>query len=101
MQHNVLAVAAIGNPQRFFDDLQKEGIALKGVALADHATYTAPFFENLAAKYILITEKDAVKCMGIQDERIWVVPQNLALPEAFIEWVTSILHRPDPQGYTL
>ena len=101
LQHHVLAVAAIGNPQRFFDDLQKEGIALKGIALADHATYTAPFFENLAAKYILITEKDAVKCMGIQDERIWVVPQNLALPEAFIEWVTSILHRPDPQGYTL
>ncbi|MDH6420947.1 tetraacyldisaccharide 4'-kinase [Polynucleobacter sphagniphilus] len=101
LQHNVLAVAAIGNPQRFFDDLQKEGIALKGIALADHATYTAPFFENLAAQYILITEKDAVKCAGIQDERIWVVPQNLALPEAFIEWVTSILHRPDPQGYTL
>ena len=101
LQHNVLAVAAIGNPQRFFDDLQKEGIALKGIALADHATYTALFFENLAAQYILITEKDAVKCAGIQDERIWVVPQNLALPEAFIEWVTSILHRPDPQGYTL
>jgi len=101
LQHNVLAVAAIGNPQRFFDDLQKEGIALKGIALADHATYTTPFFENLAAQYILITEKDAVKCAGIQDERIWVVPQNLALPEAFIEWVTSILHRPDPQGYTL
>jgi tetraacyldisaccharide 4'-kinase len=101
LTQSVVAVAALGNPQRFFDDLHKEGIIATGIALADHATYTAEFFSDLDAKRILITEKDAVKCTGIQDDRIWVVPQNLTLPETFIEWVTAILHRPDPQGYTL
>ena len=101
LPNQVIAVAALGNPQRFFDDLQKQGIVAKGIALADHASYTAQFFKNLDAQCILITEKDAVKCAGISDERIWVVPQELQLPDALIDWVESILHRPNPNRYTL
>lgn len=98
---NVAAVAAIGNPQRFFDDLLQHGITGKCIGLADHASYTPKFFADISAECILITEKDAVKCFAINDERIWVVPMTLEIPNALAEWLQSILQRPDPNQYTL
>jgi tetraacyldisaccharide 4'-kinase len=101
LPNKITAVAAIGNPQRFFDDLLKQGIAGKCIGLADHATYTPEFFSAIHAECILITEKDAVKCTSIQDERIWVVPMSLEIPNTLAEWLQSILQRPDPNQYTL
>ena len=101
LPNKITAVAAIGNPQRFFDDLLKQGIAAKSISLPDHATFTPEFFKAINAECILITEKDAVKCSSIQDERIWVVPMTLELPNALADWLQSILQRPDPNQYTL
>lgn len=101
LPNKITAIAAIGNPQRFFDDLLKQGIAGKCIGLADHASYTPEFFSAIHAECILITEKDAVKCSSIEDERIWVVPMTLDLPNAFVDWLQSILQRPDPNQYTL
>lgn len=101
LPNKITAVAAIGNPQGFFDDLLKQGIAGKCIGLADHATYTPEFFSTIHAECILITEKDAVKCTSIQDERIWVVPMSLELPNTLADWLQSILQRPDPNQYTL
>ena len=98
---NIVAIAGLGNPQRFFNDLAKQGIAGKCIPLPDHATYTPEFFNHIKAQCILITEKDAVKCSGISDERIWVVPMSLRLPENLMEWLQPILQRPDPHRYTL
>lgn len=98
---NITAVAGLGNPQRFFNDLAKHGIAGKCIPLPDHTTFTVDFFNSIHAQCILITEKDAVKCSGISDERIWVVPMTLRLPENLMEWLQSILQRPDPHRYTL
>lgn len=101
LPNKITAVAAIGNPQRFFDDLLKQGIAGKSIGLADHATYTPEFFSSINAECILITEKDAVKCTAIRDERIWVVPMTLEIPNTLADWLQSILQRPDPNQYTL
>jgi tetraacyldisaccharide 4'-kinase len=101
LPNKITAVAAIGNPQRFFDDLLEQGIAGKTIGLGDHATYTTEFFSSIHAECILITEKDAVKCISIQDERIWVVPVNLEIPNTLAKWLESILQRPDPNQYTL
>ena len=101
LPYEIYAVAAIGNPPRFFDDLLKQGIAGKCMGLADHATFTPEFFSSIDAKCILITEKDAVKCRLINDERIWVVPMNLEIPNTLAKWLESILQRPDPNQYTL
>jgi tetraacyldisaccharide 4'-kinase len=101
LPNKITAVAALGNPQRFFDDLLKQGVAGKTIPLPDHATYTPEFFNNINAQCILITEKDAVKCEGITDERIWVVPMTLTLPDSLADWLQSILQRPDPYRYTL
>ena len=101
LPNKITAVAAIGNPQGFFDDLLKQGIAGKCIGLADHANYTPEFFSDINAECILITEKDAVKCSSIQDERIWVVPMSLEISNTLAEWLQSILQRPDPNQYTL
>ena len=97
----ITAVAALGNPKRFFNALQKQGIAGKSISLPDHASYTPEFFNGIEAQCILITEKDAVKCASINDERIWVVPMSLNLPDNLVDWVQSILQRPDPHRYNL
>ena len=101
LPRKMTAVAALGNPQRFFDELQKHGVVAKCIGLPDHSTYTDTFFSNIDAKCILITEKDAVKCAGITDERIWVVPMSVNIPNPLSEWMQSILQRPDPNQYTL
>jgi tetraacyldisaccharide 4'-kinase len=101
LPNKITAIAAIGNPQRFFDDLLKQGIAGKCIGLADHASYTPEFFSAIHAECILITEKDAVKCTLMNDERIWVVPMTLEIPNSLAEWLQSILQRPDPNQYTL
>jgi tetraacyldisaccharide 4'-kinase len=97
----ISAVAALGNPQRFFAALQKQGVTGKWIPLPDHASYTQDFFNGIQSQCILITEKDAVKCAAISDERIWVVPMSLNLPNDLIDWVQSILQRPDPHRYNL
>lgn len=94
----IIALAGIGNPQRFFDDLRSHGLVAKGIALPDHSTFTAQFFDSLNAQCILITEKDAVKCSTISDERIWVVPMHLVIPDTLSEWLQSILQRPAPNS---
>lgn len=101
LPNKITAIAALGNPQRFFDDLLKQGIAGKSIPLPDHATFTSEFFANINAQCILITEKDAVKCTAMTDERIWVVPMTLTLPDNLADWLQSILQRPDPYRYTL
>ena len=97
----ITAVAALGNPQRFFDALLKHGIVGKCIARPDHSTYTSAFFNGIQAKCILLTEKDAVKCADITDERIWVVPMSVTIPDSLSAWMQSILQRPDPNQYTL
>lgn len=101
LPNKITAVAALGNPQRFFDDLLKRGIDSKKISLPDHASYSSDFFKDIDAQCILITEKDAVKCAGITDERIWVVPMSITLPDSLAVWLQSILQRPDPYRYTL
>ncbi|QKM64014.1 tetraacyldisaccharide 4'-kinase [Polynucleobacter tropicus] len=98
---NIAMVAGLGNPKRFFDDLVKLGITGKQFPLPDHFGYTPEFFKGIKADCILITEKDAVKCTNIHDDRIWVVPLSLHLPDSLMDWMQSILHRPDPRRYTL
>jgi len=91
----IQALAGIGQPQRFFDTLTAAGIACTGHALPDHYAWgadAARLFDP-AAEFILITEKDAVKCLGrsdLADPRVWVV-EVAATPEAGL--VESILEK--------
>ena len=73
------AVAAIGNPQRFFNLLRQSGLEIEEHAFADHHAF-APAdlaFEDGAA--ILMTSKDAVKCRSFAQDRMWELPVTARL----------------------
>jgi len=77
----VHAVAAIGNPQRFFDMLRNAGLTLYEHPMPDHHAFKAGdlnFGDNLP---VIMTEKDAVKCVAFADDRCWFVPVTAEFPE--------------------
>jgi tetraacyldisaccharide 4'-kinase len=93
----IAAIAAIGNPNKFFEALSRLGMHLEHtLSLPDHATIKNTDIANIEADCIFITEKDAVKCATIEDQRIWVVPMRLPLPNELIHWVQEVIQRPDP-----
>ena len=81
----VHAVAAIGNPQRFFDSLRQHGIELIEHAFTDHQALTAKDLDFGDELPILMTEKDAIKCTLFADPRSWKVPVTAELPDPFFD----------------
>jgi tetraacyldisaccharide 4'-kinase len=71
---SVHAVAGIGNPERFFRMLEAAGIRVLPHPLPDHARIAPADVRFEDANSVLMTEKDAVKCVGFADSRQWYVP---------------------------
>jgi tetraacyldisaccharide 4'-kinase len=68
----VQAIAAIGNPQRFYNSLQKLAIEVTTKDFADHKNYQLTDFSWLdKTKPLLMTEKDAVKCSSFASDNWW------------------------------
>jgi tetraacyldisaccharide 4'-kinase len=74
----VHAVAGIGNPERFFRLLESHGMKVIRHPLADHAEIMQgdlTFDDDLD---VVMTEKDAVKCMSWLDtSHCWYVPVDI------------------------
>ena len=74
---DVLAVAGIAHPPRFFDMLAASGLRVAACPLDDHHVYTDAPWAGHPAALVLITEKDAVKLRPgeplAQDPRLHVV----------------------------
>ena len=75
--HTVHAIAGIGHPQRFFDQLAAMGLQCIGHAFPDHHKYLAR--ELNFPGILIMTEKDAVKCQAIATEQMWVLPVQAEL----------------------
>ena len=73
----VHAVAAIGNPGRFFDWLEEQRLIVEPHALADHAVIDAGMLDFGDGLPVLITEKDAVKCERLETSNVWCVVTEL------------------------
>ncbi len=84
----VHAVAGIGDPERFFESLRGFGIAVVPHAFADHHRYAAGDLRFGSDLPVLMTEKDAVKCVAFATDRHFSVPVRAELPEAF--WVALL-----------
>ncbi|HCA26798.1 MAG TPA: tetraacyldisaccharide 4'-kinase [Betaproteobacteria bacterium] len=69
----VHAMAGIGNPQRFFDDLRALGLVFTAHAFPDHYVYTPADLNLPRADAIIMTEKDAVKCAAFADPKCWAL----------------------------
>ncbi|MBN6076962.1 tetraacyldisaccharide 4'-kinase [Aggregatibacter actinomycetemcomitans] len=70
------AIAGIGNPSRFFAMLQQHGITLTATqAFQDHQRFSADLFNQFDKNQpLLMTEKDAVKCLAFAQKNWWYVP---------------------------
>ncbi len=82
---NVIAMAGIGHPPRFFNTLRKLGISpVKEVAFADHQNYSAGALNALVkpGQTLLMTEKDAVKARAFASPNWWYLPVDAAVSEA-------------------
>jgi len=85
------AIAGIGNPRRFYATLQLAGLHTIEHSLGDHQPLTAAILAECRSNNILMTEKDAVKCTQLADERCWYVPVNAVLPAEFLAaWVLRV-----------
>ncbi len=85
----VHAVAGIGNPARFFDQLRASGIDVIEHPFADHHAFAAAdihFGDDLP---VLMTGKDAVKCGAFAGAACWYVPVRAALPQEFFDAVAE------------
>lgn len=81
----VHAVAAIGNPRRFFDSLRAAGIEVIEHAFADHHGFTRADLDFTDGLPLLMTNKDAVKCRRFAQAHWWRVPVRAELPIAFFD----------------
>lgn len=89
----VHAVAGIGHPQRFFDELKTHGIDVVPHPFADHHPFSAEDFAPLIGKTVMMTEKDAVKCSAFADGDHWAVPTTAALSAEHEAAVRSLVQK--------
>jgi tetraacyldisaccharide 4'-kinase len=85
------AVAAIGNPRRFFEMLRAFGINVVEHPLPDHARLTPDDISFADDLPVLMTEKDAVKCQGLAGPHHWYVPVNVAFASGDSEKLRGIV----------
>jgi tetraacyldisaccharide 4'-kinase len=89
-----VAMAGIGNPQRFFSHLAAAGLNFEPLAWPDHHAYSMDDFRSVPEDTpVLMTEKDAVKCRRLDDPRIWRIPVSARLDPAFAPRLLTILER--------
>ena len=88
------ALAGIGTPERFFDQLSALGIAARCWPLADHAPIDEAWLASLQGRWLIMTAKDAVRCVGFDASlrSRCVVVHIEAVPEAaLIDWLEDRL----------
>ncbi|KOC92756.1 tetraacyldisaccharide 4'-kinase [Winslowiella iniecta] len=81
----VVAMAGIGHPPRFFNTLVQQGITpVKQLAFADHQAYSEAELRALttANQALMMTEKDAVKCRHFAQDNWWYLPVDAQLTAA-------------------
>lgn len=85
------AIAAIGNPQRFYSTLQQLGIEFDTCSYPDHYQFK-PHDLDYVKSPIVMTEKDAVKCRSFSSENMYYLPVNAVLDDAFWNALWSHQH---------
>lgn len=89
------AVVGIGAPTRFFQHLELLGLRFSGHVFPDHHRYSVSDIASIPGDALLMTEKDAVKCAGLVDRPVWVLPvtAHVAPTETGADLVTLVEQR--------
>ncbi len=96
MGNTVQAVAAIGNPERFFNSLEALPYRLQRFEYPDHYEFQPTDFDE--SKFdpnqpIVMTEKDAVKCRNFATGNMWSLQIKVDLPATFLELFDAALSK--------
>ena len=91
MHNQVHAVAGLGNPNRFFDLLQRLGFEFDKNPFPDHHKYNKRDLYFLDHLPILMTEKDAAKCKHFKNSKIWYLSIESKIESLFIERIEEKL----------
>ena len=86
-----VAIAGIGNPERFFGHLAALGISARGIAFHDHHAFQPAELKLPGADLIVMTEKDAVKCAAFADSRMWYMRVDARLPPEFDDFLLALV----------
>lgn len=90
-QGDWVALAGIGNPERFFSTLEAAGMTLERYAFADHHQFTAADLALAAGRPLIMTEKDAVKCRHLAANNHWYLPIDAQLPATLLAAISKTL----------
>ncbi|HIF9230374.1 TPA: tetraacyldisaccharide 4'-kinase [Photobacterium damselae] len=90
---DVVAMAGIGHPPRFFNTLSALGVTpIKCQPFADHQAMVEDELIQLAqhGQHLVMTEKDAVKCHGFARDNWWYLPVDAEIDS---EHATAIINQ--------
>lgn len=88
---SIAAITGIGNPKRFFNQIEAFGFDFNKVERPDHHAFAAHDFDGLDADIIVMTEKDAVKCAAFAKTNFWVLPVSADIDVEFIQLILEKL----------
>lgn len=91
-----VALAGIGNPERFFETLHQLGFEAETHSFPDHYQYTAEDFAPFKNRTLLMTEKDAVKCAGLGLTDAWYLEVKAQLSPPLKEGLKRVLLKGRP-----
>ncbi|MGP1939597.1 MAG: tetraacyldisaccharide 4'-kinase [Arsenophonus sp. ET-DL9-MAG3] len=90
----IVAIAGIAHPLRFFSSLEQKGIFLTSThAFSDHQHYKLSKLKNLVTDHesLLMTEKDAIKCFHFAQSNWWYLPINANFSKLDTEKILSAI----------
>jgi len=85
------AIAGTAHPARFFALVAALGIAARTRAFPDHHRFSAADLELPEAQAILMTAKDAVKCVRFADRRCWALDIRARIDPSLVDRIERIL----------
>nr|WP_211091942.1 tetraacyldisaccharide 4'-kinase [Vibrio agarilyticus] len=96
----LVALAGIGYPNRFFDTLRGLGASLIATrGFADHKSFQLSDLQAFAAQgqHVIMTEKDAVKCDQFAQSNWWYLPVSAEFSPAdeqqLMQRITEVIER--------
>jgi tetraacyldisaccharide 4'-kinase len=89
----VHALAGIGNPSRFFQQLRELDVDPIEQALPDHHRYRPQDIEFADGAPVIMTEKDAVKCRSFANQRCWYLEVEAQPDPALADEILRLLQK--------
>lgn len=89
----VHAVAGIAEPNKFFQLLQQNQLTIIPHIFPDHHQFLPAELEFADDLPIIMTEKDAVKCLKFANEKFWCLPIEVKLSYNFNTWFLQLLNK--------